>query len=103
MARLLRAGGDEDASLALATTHADEPDVDPLVRRNLHTIRAKILERRGDADASFAAYEAAQRSQMQPWRGDVARKRTDELIAAFSRERMATLPRAGTTGRMSCS
>ena len=94
--RLYEAAGQPDEAIAVGAAHVDEA-TDPFLRRNIHMRSGRLHERAGRTDDAVAAYAAGQRGVERPWRADQARKRTDQIAAAFSAERFPTLARSTRT------
>ena len=91
--------GDNAGALAALTaleTRADPNDIG--LRLDIETEKGALLDRVGRYPEAFAAFTAAKRAMFdltgQAYLADVAAEQARRLKAAFTRERMAALPRA---------
>ncbi len=96
MARLEHRAKRHAEALAILDRQLARSDLAPAARQSMLYLKGKICDRTGDYDRAFDACSEANQIGRMPF--DEARfvAQVDEMIAVFSKERMATYPRART-------
>lgn len=94
--RLLDHAGDTARAIALARTVLQRPSTNDRAQRFLLQQLGRLLEKTGDAAGAFEAFAAAQRTERHRFDPQAHVRQVDALIAAFSPEALARLPRAAT-------
>ncbi|MEM1330622.1 MAG: sulfotransferase [Planctomycetota bacterium] len=99
-ARSQVSGGDPTAALATIDSTLADDEATPRRQYHLHMLRAKALDKLERYDEAFAAADAGNRLAMpQPFDTKGIAARVDAVIATFSEELFAKLPRATTAQR----
>jgi len=93
-AKLVPADRCEEALEHLAAARRNAAWQPPPVRHALDFAHADLLERLARYEEAFAAYEAANAARNMAWDPDAHASRIDAMIAAWSRERVESLPGA---------
>lgn len=74
--------------------HLAKADLPELQRQVLLFLQARAVEKMGDADQAFEAYERANRSLKAAFDAAAYKKSVDRLLAAYSAENLGRMPRA---------
>lgn len=94
-ARIAARGDEPERAAAVASRHVDD-DAGDEMRRSLWFEIGKAHERAGRFPEAFAAFAQANRIGSAPWDPAAASAEYDRIIAAFSPDLVAALPRAET-------
>jgi tetratricopeptide (TPR) repeat protein len=90
---LLRLGRDEEV-VSFAGQQLERSEVQGIERRQILLLLGKAHERQGDVELAFDAFRRGNELETRPFSIDAVAERFDALMSVFSREAMATLPRA---------
>lgn len=93
-ARMLQHEGDHAASAAIARRHLVNPQLDLSTRHFLCEMAAKSYEKLGEYDAAFRSFSESNQLKAMPFDEQEFVERIDDLLATFSSENLAKLPRA---------
>ncbi len=99
-ARLELSARNFDDLVDLVNRHIHRGEIAPFTLWHLYSLLGKALERSGRFDEAFDAYEQGNRTVPSPFNAESWRQRADDLIAAFSAERLPTLPRAANDSQL---
>ena len=94
LARVELHEGNVEAILELVNRHATPGQSGGSASRHLYWMLGRVLEQCGRYDEAFGAYRQANECVEIPFDTDAWQRQTDELIEAFSADRMRSLPRA---------
>lgn len=86
--------GDPEKAIAVAAPHIDDESVAAGLRYRLGATLGKSYERSGDYDRAFAAFERGNGAVPSTFDPKRHAARIDEVIDAYSAERLARLPRS---------
>jgi len=92
--RMLQHKGEYEASAALAAKHLANPQIDDKTRYFLCEMAAKSYEKLEQYDKAFAAFSESNRLKSRPFNAQEYVERIDDLLAVFSRDNLAKLPRS---------
>ena len=93
-ARMLQQKGRHEEAAALASRHLASNTLDDTTRHFLCEMAAKSLEKLGQYDKAFAAFSDSNALKAQPFDVEAYIASFDDLMAVFSKENLAKLPRA---------
>jgi len=93
-ARLDLRDGHDESVIALVDRHLSAEAERGNAQWHLSVLRGRALDRLGRHDEAFAAYRRGNEAVAVSFDTDAWRRSTDEIIAAFSPEQFARLPRA---------
>ena len=94
LARIELHDGNVEAVMELVNRHAKPGQSGGSASRHLYWMLGRALEQGGRYDEAFGAYRQANECVEVPFDADAWQRQTDDLIAAFSAERMRSVPRA---------
>ncbi len=94
LARVELHEGNVEAIMELVNRHATPGQSGGSASRHLYWMLGRSLEHCGRYDEAFGAYRQANECVEIPFDANAWRQQTDDLIEAFSAERMRSLPRA---------
>ena len=86
--------GNVEANMELVNRHAKPGQAGGSASRHLYWMLGRALERDGRYDEAFEAYRQANECVEVPFDADAWQRQTDDLLDAFSAQRMRSLPRA---------
>jgi tetratricopeptide (TPR) repeat protein len=94
LARVELHDGNVEAIMELVNRHATPGQSGGSASRHLYWMLGRVLEQSGRYDEAFGAYRQANKCVEIPFDTDAWLRHSDDLIEAFSAERMRSLPRA---------
>ena len=98
--RLLDHAGDTEQAIHLARQQLAAPSRDEMRRRFLLQLLGRLCDKTGDYRGAFEAFAAAKQSERHRFVPDDYARQVDALIAAFSKETLARLPRASPASQL---
>lgn len=92
--RALQGDGRHEEVVEVVDRRLGRPGVEDTFRRSLLLLQGKSLQRLGDHERAFAAFERGNAVNAQPYDHDALTARQARLREVFSKDAMAALPRA---------